>query len=113
MKHKREKLMRIMNELVIFCENLNMCKLNITFKLGKSHGEVTISGFCENPPLKRLENLESILNAPRQEELEEYYWALVGEDRGHQELEMIGVLVDGGSISYVDQILTICIFRKE
>ncbi len=113
MKHKREKLIRIMNELVIFCENLNMCDLNINFKLQKRHGEITIWGFCENPPLKRLENLEMILNAPRQEELEEYYWVLVGEDHGHQELEMIGVLVDGGSISYSDQILTICIFRKD
>ena len=72
MKHKREKLIRIMNELVIFCENLNMCDLNINFKLQKRHG-----------------------------------------DHGHQELEMIGVLVDGGSISYLDQILTICIFRKD
>lgn len=113
MRHKREKLMRIMNELVIFCENLDMCNLTINFKLEKNQGQVMISGHCEDPPLKRLENLETILNAPRQEELEEYYWALVGEDHGHQELEMVGYLVDSGSITYVDDILTICIVRKD
>ena len=113
MKHKREKLMRIMNELVIFCENINMWDININFKLAKNHGEVTVSGYSENPPLERLKNLEYILNAPRQKELEEYYWALVGEDHGHQELEMVGILVDGGTINYVDQILTICIYRKD
>lgn len=113
MKFKREKLIRIMNELVNFCLNIGMTDLDIKFDCHKDRGKVTVSGYSENPPMIRLTDLEDILNAPRQEELEEYYWILVGEGHGHQELEMIGTLVDSGSVTYEDRILTIYVCRRE
>lgn len=113
MKYKREKLIRIMNELVNFCLHINMPDLKIDFSCHKTRGEITVSGYAENPPMERLRDLEEILNAPRQEELEEYYWVLVGEGHGHQELEMVGTLVDSGSINYKDKILTIHVCRRE
>ena len=113
MKYKREKLINIMNELVNFCLRIHMTDLNIEFSFHKDQGKISIEGYCENPPMERLEDLEHILNAPRQEELEEYYWNLVGDGYGHQELEMVGVLVDSGSISYKDKILRISVTRNQ
>lgn len=113
MKFKREKLIKIMNELVNFCSQIDMKDLDIKFSCHKDKGEVTVSGFSDNPPIRRLKDLEDILNAPRQQELEEYYWMLVGEGHGYQELEMVGTLVDNGSITYEDKILTIYICRRE
>lgn len=113
MKFKREKLIRIMNELVNFCLQINMTDLDIDFSCHKDRGEITVAGYAENPPMERLTDLEEILNAPRQEELEEYYWVLVGEGHGHQELEMVGTLVDSGSITYENKILKISIRRIE
>ena len=100
MKYKREKLIKIMNELVNFCLYINMKDLKIGFSCHEDIGEISVEGYCANPPLERLKDLEHILNSPRQEELEEYYWNLVGDGHGHQELEMVGTLVDSGSIEY-------------
>ena len=111
MKFKREKLIRIMNELVSFCLQIDMEDLDIKIICNSGRGEIIVSGFSENPPIKRLKDLEAILNAPRQQELEEYYWMLVGDGHGYQELEMVGTLVDSGSITYEDKILTIHVHR--
>lgn len=113
MRFKREKLIKIMNELLNFCLAIDMKDLDIKFSSHPDRGEVTVSGYSQNPPLKRLEDLEDILNAPRQEELEEYYWSLLGDGHGMQELEMIGTLVDNGYIKYEDKILTIYVCRRE
>lgn len=110
MRFKKEKLIKLMNELINFCVDIGMHDLDINFKC--QTGEITVSGYVENPPMKELEDLEEILNAPRQEELEEYYWVLIGDGHGMQELEMVGVLVDNGSITYEDKILTIYICRR-
>ncbi len=113
MKYEREKLIKIMNELVNFCIQIGMKDLDIKFNLHKDRGELAVSGYSENPPMERLKDLEEILNAPRQEELEEYYWTLVGEGQGNQELEMVGTLVDRGSVDYKDKILRIQVTRRE
>ncbi len=113
MKFRKEKLIKLMNELVNFCLEIGMKDLDIKFNSHKDRGEVTVSGYVLNPPMEELEDLEEILNAPRQEELEEYYWVLIGDGHGMNELEMVGTLVDNGSITYVDEILTIYICRRE
>lgn len=113
MRYKREKLIKIMNELVNFCLRINMKDIKIDFSCREDWGKISVEGHCANPPLERLEGLEYILNSPRQEELEEYYWNLVGDGHGHQELEMVGTLVDSGSIEYKDNILKISICRDQ
>lgn len=113
MKFKREKLIKLMNELVNFCLKIGMKDLEINFACHKDRGEITVSGYVENPPLEELEAFEEILNFPRHEELEEYYWMLIGDGHGMQELEMVGTLVDNGKITYHDNILSIYICRRE
>lgn len=113
MKFKREKLIKIMNELVSYCIDINIRDLKIEFKIDEAMGRVSVEGYSENPPLEKLKKLEKILNSPRQKELEGYYWELVGDGHGYQELEMVGVLVDGGSVSYEDNILKISIYRDQ
>jgi len=113
MKYKREKLIKIMNELVNFCLYINMKDLKIEFSCHQDEGKISVEGYCDSPPMDRLRDLEYILNSPRQEELEGYYWNLVGDGHGHQGLEMVGVLVDSGSISHEDGILKISIIRNQ
>lgn len=113
MRSRREKLVKLMNDLISFCFEIGMEDLDINFSSHRDKGEITVSGRAENPPMQKLRDLEEILNMPRQEELEEYYWALVGHRHGILELEMIANLVDRGSITYENQILTIYLCRLE
>lgn len=113
MRFRNEKLIKLMNELLNFCLDIGMIDVDIGFSAHKDRGEITVSGYAENPPIEELKDLEEILNAPRQEELEEYYWVLIGDGHGMEQLEMVGTLVDNGSITYEDKILTISICRIE
>ncbi len=113
MKFQKEKLIKLMNEIVNFCLDIGMTDLDISFSCHPDRGEVTVAGYAQNPPLEELRDLEEILNAPRQEELEEYYWVLIGNGQGMRELEMVGILVDNGRVTYEDHILTIYICRRE
>lgn len=113
MSYKREKLMKIMNELVNFCLQINMKKLKIDFIDEGNIGRVIVEGYCANPPLEKLKELERNLNAPRKEELEEFYWSLMGDYHGEQALETIGVMVNSGIVSYEDNIVKISIIRDK
>lgn len=113
MSYKREKLMKIMNEIVNFCMKINMKDFTVDYS---SHGTITkmsVEGYCENPPIEKLKRLEQILNRPRQEELEELYWSLMGDPHEKDDLEMIGVMVDRGKVEWEDNIVKISIYREK
>lgn len=113
MSYKREKLMKIMNELVNFCMRIGMRNFNVDFDFHEGIAEISIKGYCANPPLEKLADLDRILNLPRQEELEELYWSLMGDCHEEEHLEMIGVMVDSGVVEYKDNILKISIYREK
>lgn len=113
MSYKREKLIKIMNELVNFCMKINMEDFNIDFSFSKGRVKISVEGYCANPPLDKLENLNRILNLPRQEELEELYWSLMGDCHEEEDLEMIGIMVDRGVVEYKDNIVKISIYREK
>lgn len=113
MTYKREKLMKIMNELVNVCMRLNMREFKVDFSFQEGRANISVEGYCPNAPLEKLQKLEDILNLPRQEELEELYWNLMGDFNGEEHLEMIGVMVDGGRVDYKDDILKISIYRDK
>lgn len=113
MSYKREKLIKIMNELVNFCMQLNMKDFNVGFNFIQGRAHISIEGYCANAPLDKLVELERILNLPRQEELEELYWSLMGDCHEEEHLEMMGVMVDSGKVEYKDNILKISTYREK
>ena len=113
MSYKREKLMKIMNELVNFCLRINMKKLKIDFIDEGNIGRVIVEGYCANPPIEKLKELEDNLNAPRKEELEDFYWSLMGDCHESQALETIGVMVNSGLVTWEDNIVRISIIRDK
>lgn len=113
MSYKREKLMKIMNELVNFVMQINIEEFNVDFSFNKGIVRISVEGYCEDPPMEKLKQLEKILNLPRQEELEELYWSLMGDCHEEEHLEMIGVMVDSGRVSYEDNMVRISVYREK
>ncbi len=113
MSYKKEKLMKIMNELVNFCMKINMKDINVDINFSGHIEKISVEGSCINPPLEKLDKLYRILNLPRQEELEELYWTLMGDCHEEENLEMIGVMVDRGEVEYKDNILKISVYREK
>ena len=73
--------------------------------------KIILEGAIENLPQKDLDKIIYILNEPRQEELDEYYWNLAGDNR-HPELNLFGTLVDNADIEYTDNILRVTVISK-
>lgn len=102
-----------MNEVVYFCLRIGMKELNIDFSCIDNVAKIVIQGECPDPPKDKLKKLEDILNRPRQEELEDLYWNLVGDPQQEAEFEMIGVMVDHGVVEYDENHIKISIYRDE
>lgn len=112
MKDERDKLVKVLDELMNFCFDIGMDDLKIDFKINKSKGTVNIKGPCSNPPYEKLEKLEDALNDTRQPEFEEYYWPLMGGEHGYPEIELLGTFIDEGYVRYENNHLEIFILRK-
>ena len=112
MKDERDKLIKVLDELINFCFNLNMHDLKMDFKINSDYGEVNIEGPCKAAPIDQLEQLEDAFNAARQPEFEEYYWPLIGAEHGYPQIELLGTFVDRGTVIFKDNYLKIYVLRK-
>lgn len=112
MKNERDKLVKVLDELMNFCFSLDMNDLKIDFNINDSQGVINIEGPCKSAPIDKLESLENALNDTRQPEFEEYYWPLIGGDHGYPEIELLGTFIDEGKVVFKDKYLKIYIVRK-
>ncbi len=110
MTKERNKAVKILVELIgyFFGNDISSIDMNLTYNV--SGFNIHLRGNCECEP-EELEKLNETLNAPRQNELEEYYWGLLGSSNSKQELYLLGSLVDSGKVEYNDGILEVSVER--
>ena len=111
LKDERDKLRKVLDELVNYCFSLNIKDLNIDLKINKDYSQIAIKAFCESIENSKLEKLRSALNNQRQKEIEEYYWPLMGSDHASFELDLLGSFVDNASVYYENNYLNIVVKR--
>lgn len=113
MKFKLEKNLRILNELITYFHKLGTDNVHIDIEQDGSNSYFVISGEVKNLKERELKKLDSILNSPRQHEVEQYYWHLGGECEFDCELTLVGMMVDGVEIKYENDMLTLKINRVD
>ena len=113
MKFKFEKNIVIISELIKYFHNLGTNDVHIDMGSDEITSYFYISGKVLNLSKDTLDNLNLTLNVPRQHEVEQHYWNLGGESDCDCDLCLIGIMIDEVDISYLDNILTIKIIRKE
>ena len=79
MKFKTEKNLRIMNELVAFFYNLGCTDIHIDLSINNDMSYFLLVGNISHLKDKDFNTLKESLCVPRQHEIEEYYWNLIGE----------------------------------
>jgi len=106
-----EKVMRISSELLLFC-NINGAKeLHLDITEGEKSVKLFVSAALKDFPGKKLEQLRRCLSAPRQREVEQDYWELIGETGPSCEMTLCGMLCDAAVIDYDGERLTIMMTR--
>jgi len=109
--NERNKVSKILSELVNYFFSNSIHDLDIKVNYSTNSLVIEVSGKSIDEP-KEMGKLNEILSSPRQAELEEYYWGLLGTNNSKQELYLLGALVDSGKVKYKNGFLTISIERN-
>ena len=107
----QKKLIRVMNELLHYYFDLSMNEISIQLLQGDNHSTVSLSGYPAIYENEELEKLKKTLNRPRQEELEEYYWNLIGSVDSSEQMNLVSMLIDSADVTFEDGKLTITAHR--
>lgn len=99
MTNERMKTIKVVDELIAYFFSHKVNELSIDVHYGREQVKIMLQGKCPERP-DDLSQLDEVLNAPRQEELEDYYWSLLGESITQHELNLLGSLVDSGDVLY-------------
>lgn len=111
MNNEQSKAVKMLNEVMIYFISHGMSDLEIVLSLQKSKTSVSVSAYTKTQPDDLDEVSESLLN-PRQPEVEDYYWRLLGSNNKNNQLHLLGALVDDAQIMYDENKLTIQLNRN-
>lgn len=111
MKGEKDKILKIMNELVCFFFSLNIHNPRIAIDMLDSHSEVSVEGAYEKPDYKKLNRFSELVSISRQDDYDEYYWNLAGNSK-YPELILLGTLVDSANVEYENNLLKITLIRN-
>ena len=111
MTSERMKATKILEELIGYFFNHNIDYLQMELEYKDTEFIIKVEGTCSSRP-SDLDHLNELLNTPRQAELEEYYWGLLGGNSQRQELNLLGSLVDCADVIFNEEILSVTVYRK-
>lgn len=99
MLREKQKIIHVMDELLNYMLRTHPAKITITIEELPDRVQMTV----EDNGLKMSEadcrEAQRFLNAPRHNEMQDYYGGLAGEDSLYpHNLRIVGMLVDGGCL---------------
>jgi hypothetical protein len=113
LRHRLEKNLRIIDELVGYCYKKKGRKLQILLECEEKCTYIKIETEIIGLEQKDIDYLNETLNQKRQHEVEESYWLASGEENLGEELMLVGVMVDKTEIIYSNNLLNISLMRCE
>ena len=113
MKTKFEKIMKIASELLSYCHHYGAKEFRLDILEEDDAVSLSMRACPEDIPAKEFENLVAALSTPRQREVEQDYWELIGDSDGVAELQLLGMLCDDAKVDYQNRALTITLRRHD
>ncbi len=113
MDHEAIRMLKIVNELTNFSYKLGASQLQIDLKEIEDRLEIIFQCNTKENVDELIVDLKSSLDMPRQEQVEEYLWEMVGEGEGYDELNLVGMMIDKNEVVYTDNKLMIRVERRK
>ncbi|TCK90503.1 hypothetical protein EDC19_2272 [Natranaerovirga hydrolytica] len=113
MKHNNKRVCKIIHELTYFLLMLGATNLNVNVEHRKDEYKITIKSNFNKKEQRYIDKLIKGVTAPRQEEIEEYYWELAGETDLESELNLIGIMINEANVEVNDDLIEIELYRKK
>jgi hypothetical protein len=111
MKHERLKISKMVGELMNYLFYMGATNINIDFKETESCFEIICRSNFQGDASKKIEKLTKLLKSNKREEMEEYYWALVGDCDVANELSLVGMMVDESEVQCEGEDIKITLYR--
>jgi hypothetical protein len=98
MNNENQKIARIGNVLLDYF--LSLSAKDVSLSIHEEGQKIYITIQAQEITISKLELdfLKNYLYMERQEEMEEYYWHLVGNDSESEELSLVGMMVDEATV---------------
>lgn len=111
MTYENQKIARMANALVEYFLSHNA--KGLTLSIQESEKQISILLKIDQVSLsdKSMDELKHHLYMERQEEMEEYYWHLLGNDSETEEISLIGMMVDEATVTSAPPSLRIELIR--
>ncbi len=112
MKHYKKRIAKIADELITYCFFMGSKDISLNIKEEKEFYKIYLRCNYPEGSQDKVEKLVKLLNCPKQEGIEEYYWELTGEGDVNNELSLIGMIIDKIEVKFQDNnYLQIDIFK--
>jgi hypothetical protein len=111
MKAEFEKCMLITSELIAYCHLRGADDYHLDLKVTKNETAFKIKAAPTQMDEEEMKLIIKKLNAPRQRDIEQEYWDVMGESEIDCEMTLVGMLCDGAEVEYQNGELTIGLKR--
>ena len=111
MTNEKQKIAKIVNALIEYFLSHQAKGIHLSIQEVDDGTRISLAMDEVHLSEKALEDLKHYLYMERQEEMEEYYWHLLGNDSETEEISLIGMMVDEAEVCANSQTLTVELTR--
>lgn len=112
MHNEIQKTTKIIDELSSLLMDKGSLEIDIKLKLSETCTNIFITDYNTSLTQEEINTLSQFLNIPRQTEIEEYYWGLMGETNDDDEFFLVGSMLDTAKFELKDGNLYIELIRS-
>lgn len=102
MKHNKLRIARIVEELMNYFFSLGATNISVNLNEDEEKYKIYFKSNCEGICQGKFDELSRLLKCGKNEEMEEYYWALTGESDMDSELSLVGMMIDESEVKLLD-----------
>ncbi|MCL2637337.1 MAG: hypothetical protein FWD48_03105 [Oscillospiraceae bacterium] len=113
MKLEFEKKMKMASDLLSYCHLHGATEYNLDIKLNDDSATFVVKASPAKISDEDIEELRKHLGAPRQREVEQDYWELIGNSEEECEMTLIGMMCDEAEVVLEEDELTITVVRND
>lgn len=107
MKHKVEKCVQLIQDLMIYYYGLGAENIKVDFTPSEESCKIGVSGKIKDLSKETFHEIEKAFRQTRRHDVEELYWAITYDVDSPCEVTQLGMLFDESKVSYQDELLTI------
>ena len=111
MKHKKQRISKITDEVITYLFSLGASNININIEETHECFKILFKCNYSKGQPERIEKLSKALKSGKQEEIEEYYWGLAGDSDVDDELYLVGMMIDKARVEILEDSLEIELYR--